>query len=73
MIININDNQYINVDAIDALRQMDTPAGNGIAVIGGQKISLTKAEFEILQKAYLWLRGETIYKLNDKGEFIKCR
>lgn len=72
MILNFNNKQYINVEAIEAIRWI-TPNKNdngfGIIFIGGQKMTVEAEDFNIIEKAYRWQNDYSIYDKNlKKGE-----
>lgn len=69
MILEFNERQYINVEQIDALRWFAPKDGNngyGIVVIRGQKITVKIEEFDVIEKAYLWYNGYSLYDKNLK-------
>jgi hypothetical protein len=65
MIIQFGDHDYIDVDSIKAIRWI--PDNNvGVVFIGGQKMIVSKEDFDILEKCYNWSFGASMYGKNLK-------
>ncbi len=72
MLLNYADKQYIDIDSITALRWIERNE-LGVVVLDGAKMGLTKEEFDIIERAYLWKNKHTMYgkdmkKIEKKGE-----
>ena len=64
MILNYEEGHYIDVDKISSLRLFEDKLG--VAVVDGQKITLSKEQFQIIEKALKWRFNLSIYNKNLK-------
>jgi hypothetical protein len=64
MILEFADREYVDVEAIVCLRWFPQ-TNKGVAVFNGERISLSKMDFEKVEDAYRWIHKTSIYG-NDK-------
>lgn len=60
MILEFGEHEYIDVEAIIALRWFPTK-NRGIAVFNGERIALQHSDFQIVESAYNWVHKSHIY------------
>lgn len=69
MISNFADNNYIDIDSITVLRWFDEKE-IGIVVVDGEKISVNREEFDVIEKAFIQTYKTSLYdKDMKKGGF----
>lgn len=70
MIIEFKEHNYIDIDNVTVLRWLND-SRIGIIIVDGQKISiLSRDDFDVIEKAFLW---EKDYSLYDKNMQKKTR
>ncbi len=60
MILQFSKGNYIDIDSITALRNLPMNDAN-VVIVGGDKIGVTDEDFEVIEKAYVWAFGDSIY------------
>lgn len=69
MVLNFGKKQYIHVEAIEALRFFEGKDGDdgfGVIFVDGQKMSVESCEFDVIEEAYVWQNGYSMYDKNLK-------
>jgi len=68
MLVKYNDDDYVAIDHITALKKNKAVEENarnyGVMVLGTTGINLTKSEYDVICKAYEWLHKGHLYDKN---------
>lgn len=74
MIVEFKKHNYIDINNIMALRWIEPrkeDTGWGVVFVGGQKMAIEADEFDIIEKAFIWQHGYSIYDKDLKKRGMK--